>query len=312
MYFFFTWLKKEKARTRKIIFPGRKLACDLKHMSQQEGSSKSGIMHSKYNMMNIAGVVWFLLLKMLMGHRHIHSLPHPADASGGQGSGHYLWPLLHEATHREPEAVSQGVLVFQHVPVFSQTWVRVIPLIWAQPGRERTMIWLWGQTPALSFTCVILFKSAQISHWVRVKMSAAACVSHVAGDACLTRQMATEHGCELWTIVTVCDVMHGPCSQEENTADSQVGEQHEEPDGWREGIKEGEVARLPALVVTWMDRNRRTDRQTERQEGVLENKVSLLTKKVCPPFATGGQCPALLSDCPQCLESLMHYTTIHK
>lgn len=98
--------------------------------------------------------------------------------------------------------------------------------------------------------------------------------------------MATEHGCELWTIARVCDVMYGPCSQEENTADSQVGEQHEEPDSWREGIEEGEVARLPALVHTWSNAadgqkqtHGRTDRQTERQEGVLENKVSHLSRK---------------------------------
>lgn len=171
-----------------------------------------------------------------MAHSHVHSLPNPADTSGGQGSGHYLWSLLHEAAHREPEAVTQGVLVFQHVPVFSQTRVRVIPLIWAQPGGETTMIWLWGQTATPSFTCVILFKSAHISQWASVKLSAAACVSHVTGDACSTRELATEHGCELWTVATVCDVMYGPCSQEENTADSQVGEQHEEPDSWREWI----------------------------------------------------------------------------
>lgn len=73
--------------------------------------------------------------------------------------------------------------------------------------------------------------------------------------------MAIERRCELQTISTVCDVMYGPCSQEEHTADSQVGEQHEEPDSWREGIEEGEVTRLPTLV----QRERRGgDREVER------------------------------------------------
>lgn len=78
---------------------------------------------------------------------HIHflsllNLPHPANTSGGQGSGHYLWSLLHEATHREPQAVSQGVLVLQHVPALPQTRVRVIPLVGAQPGRgTQEMTW---------------------------------------------------------------------------------------------------------------------------------------------------------------------------
>lgn len=75
-----------------------------------------------------------------MSHTQIPNLPHTANTSGGQGSGHYLGPLLHEAPHREPQAVSQGVLVFQHVPVLPQTRVRVIPLIRAQPGGETTTI----------------------------------------------------------------------------------------------------------------------------------------------------------------------------
>lgn len=86
--------------------------------------------------------------------------------------------------------------------------------------------------------------------------------------------MTTEHGRELRTVITVCDVMYGPCSQEENAADSQVGEQHEEPDSWREGIEEGEVARLPALEQTWSNaadgqeqKQKRTDGRTDRQEG---------------------------------------------
>lgn len=56
--------------------------------------------------------------------------------------------------------------------------------------------------------------------------------------------------------------MYGPCSQEEHTADSQVGEQHEEPDSWREGIEEGEVTRLPTLVQR--DRRGGGEREEER------------------------------------------------
>lgn len=41
-----------------------------------------------------------------------------------------------------------------------------------------------------------------------------------------------------------------PGSQEEDAADGQVGQQHEEPDSWREGIQEGEVAGLPTLQHT--------------------------------------------------------------
>lgn len=62
--------------------------------------------------------------------------------------------------------------------------------------------------------------------------------------------------------------MYGPCSQEEYTADSQVGEQHEEPDGRREGVQEGEVTRFttlkhtnimsPVAVTTQRDRNLRS------------------------------------------------------
>lgn len=40
-----------------------------------------------------------------------------------------------------------------------------------------------------------------------------------------------------------------PCSQEEDAADCQVGEQHEEPHGGGEGVQEGKVARLAALVA---------------------------------------------------------------
>lgn len=41
--------------------------------------------------------------------------------------------------------------------------------------------------------------------------------------------------------------VHSPGSQEQDTADSQVGKKHEEPHGRGEGVQEGEVARLAAL-----------------------------------------------------------------
>lgn len=99
--------------------------------------------------------------------------------------------------------------------------------------------------------------------------------------------MAIEHRRELQTIGTVCDVMYGPCSQEEYTADSKVGEQHEEPDSWREGIEEGEVTRLPTLVQRdtrgegegerWSNRDRQIDRKTVRYS-LLYYKVSFLSR----------------------------------
>lgn len=46
-----------------------------------------------------------------------------------------------------------------------------------------------------------------------------------------------------------------PCSQEEDAAHGQVGEQHEEPHGGGEGVEEGEVARLAALM--WRHREGR-------------------------------------------------------
>lgn len=73
--------------------------------------------------------------------------------------------------------------------------------------------------------------------------------------------MVIVHRCELQSISTVCDVTYGPCSQEEHTADSQVGEQHEEPDSWREGIEEGEVTWLPPLVQR---ERRRGEREVRR------------------------------------------------
>lgn len=68
--------------------------------------------------------------------------------------------------------------------------------------------------------------------------------------------------------------MYGPCSQEEYTADSQVGEQHEEPDGRREGIEEGEVTRLPTLIQT-----ERRRREREVKDGVTETDVIVVLKK---------------------------------
>lgn len=132
--------------------------------------------------------------------------------------------------------------------------------------------------------------------------------------------MATEHGCVLWTIARVCDVMYGPCSQEENTADSQVGEQHEEPDSWREGIEEGEVARLPALVHTWSNAadgqkqtHGRTDRQTDRETGggVREQGVTSQQKGYVRFAPQEGSVPHS-SLAPHSFGSLMHYSTIHK
>lgn len=101
--------------------------------------------------------------------------------------------------------------------------------------------------------------------------------------------MVIAHRCELQTISAVCDVMYGPCSQEEHTADSQVGEQHEEPDSWREGIEEGEIPRLPPLVQKRGKRSREREqhRQTDRWKGrycVLENKVSCLSSQGMSPL----------------------------
>lgn len=65
---------------------------------------------------------------------HTHS-PDPGDAARGQGAGHDLRALLHEAPHGEPQAVAQGVLVLQHVLSPHRTRVGVVPLIRTQPGR---------------------------------------------------------------------------------------------------------------------------------------------------------------------------------
>lgn len=68
-----------------------------------------------------------------------------------------------------------------------------------------------------------------------------------------------------------------PCSQEEDAAHGQVGEQHEEPHGGGERVEEGEVARLAALVRRYRD----------RQSGARRRGVSALR------CTTGGQCPSL-------------------
>lgn len=60
--------ENEKATTRKTIFPGRKLACELKHMSKKK--SKAGITHLKYNMRDTAGVVWVLDIDGTHTHTH--------------------------------------------------------------------------------------------------------------------------------------------------------------------------------------------------------------------------------------------------
>lgn len=106
---------------------------------------------------------------------------------------------------------------------------------------------------------------------------------------------------------SVCDVMYGPCSQEEHTADSQVGEQHEEPDSWREGIEEGEVTRLPTLVQRERrgggERRREMEQQrqmeTDRQKGTVcyKTRCHVSAVRECPLCTTGGQCPSLYSDC---------------
>lgn len=40
---------------------------------------------------------------------------------------------MHEATHREPEAVAQRVLVLQDMGTRPKAWVRIVPLVRAQP-----------------------------------------------------------------------------------------------------------------------------------------------------------------------------------
>lgn len=49
------------------------------------------------------------------------------------------------------------------------------------------------------------------------------------------------------SILLVCAL---PSHQKENTADSQVGQKHEEPHSWGEGIQEGEVAWSTSLKHT--------------------------------------------------------------
>ena len=66
--------------------------------------------------------------------------PDSADAARGQRPGHDLRALLHEAPHGEPEAVAQRILVLQDVGARPQAWVRVVPLVGAQPV-ERHSRW---------------------------------------------------------------------------------------------------------------------------------------------------------------------------
>lgn len=72
-----------------------------------------------------------------------------------------------------------------------------------------------------------------------------------------------------------------PCSQEEDTAHGQVGEQHEEPHGGGEGVEEGEVARLAALM------RRDRDGQSDGQTGARRQGATALH------CTTRGQCPSL-------------------
>ena len=46
------------------------------------------------------------------------------------------------------------------------------------------------------------------------------------------------------------EVLYLPGCQEEHTAHSQVGQEHEEPDRGGEGIQEGEVSWFPALEAS--------------------------------------------------------------
>lgn len=59
--------------------------------------------------------------------------PDSTDTACGQRPGHDLRALLHEATHGEPEAVTQCVLVLQDMGTRPKTRVWVVPLIRAQP-----------------------------------------------------------------------------------------------------------------------------------------------------------------------------------
>ena len=106
--------------------------------------------------------------------------PHTTNTSGGQGSGHYLRSLLHEASDREPQAVSEGVLVLQHVPALSQTRVRVVPLVRAQPGAGNT-----GTRMTLRLTCSTVLYVCRITQ-VRANQSLDPCQS-VCGRLCTVK-----------------------------------------------------------------------------------------------------------------------------
>lgn len=81
------------------------------------------------------------------GQRQIESFsPDSADTARGQRPGHDLRALLHEAPHGKPQAVAQRVLVLQDVGACTQAWVRVIPLVRAQPV-ERCAAGGWSPGP---------------------------------------------------------------------------------------------------------------------------------------------------------------------
>lgn len=63
--------------------------------------------------------------------------PDPADTAGGQRSRHNLWTLLHEAAHREPQTVTQRVLILQDVSPLPKTRVRIIPLVRAESEKRK-------------------------------------------------------------------------------------------------------------------------------------------------------------------------------
>lgn len=110
----------------------------------------------------------------------------------------------------------------------------------------------------------------------------------------------------------MCDVMYGPCSQEEHTADSQVGKQHEEPDSWREGIEEGEVTRLPTLVQGARRRRERQvegwgDRETDRKVQCVRKQGVMSRQARNVPFAPqeGSVLHCTLIVSLQCFDTLM-------
>lgn len=62
------------------------------------------------------------------------------------------------------------------------------------------------------------------------------------------RKASWRKGCGLGSCLSPPhSAVYSPGSQEQDTADSQVGKKHEEPHGRGEGVQKGEVARLAAL-----------------------------------------------------------------